>query len=106
MTQAALCLSLTQFFMGMGFLLVFLATGVGLAWVLLYFRLRARGLDTHSWMLAYRFWVGVFALAQIGGASCREGVCQSVAISVCVVSIKSTYAHLVARGVSFILLVH
>ncbi|MDN5844580.1 MAG: cytochrome ubiquinol oxidase subunit I [Alcaligenaceae bacterium] len=65
MTQSALDLSLTQFFMSMGFLLVFLATGLGLAWVLLYFRLRARGLDTHSWLLAYRFWVRVFALALI-----------------------------------------
>ena len=34
MTQSALYLSLTQYFMSLGFLLVFLATELGLAWVL------------------------------------------------------------------------
>lgn len=65
MTQSALYLSLTQFFMSLGFLLVFLATELGLAWVLLYFRIRARSVATLSWTLAYRFWVRVFALALI-----------------------------------------
>lgn len=65
MTQSALYLSLTQFFMSLGFLLVFLATELGLAWVLLYFRIRAHSAATLSWMLAYRFWVRVFALALI-----------------------------------------
>lgn len=65
MTQSALYLSLTQFFMSLGFLLVFLAAELGLAWVLLYFRIRARSVTSLSWMLAYRFWVRVFALALI-----------------------------------------
>lgn len=65
MTQSALYLSLTQYFMSLGFLLVFLATELGLAWVLLYFRIRARSVASLSWMLAYRFWVRVFALALI-----------------------------------------
>ncbi|MBV6273032.1 cytochrome ubiquinol oxidase subunit I [Alcaligenaceae bacterium CGII-47] len=63
MTQSALYLSLTQFFMSLGFLLVFLATELGLAWALLYFRIRARRGASLPWMLAYRFWVRVFALA-------------------------------------------
>lgn len=65
MTQSALYLSLTQYFMSLGFLLVFLATELGLAWVLLYFRIRARSVASMSWMMAYRFWVRVFALALI-----------------------------------------
>lgn len=65
MTQSALYLSLTQFFMSLGFMLVFLAAELGLAWVLLYFRIRARSAATLPWMLAYRFWVRVFALALI-----------------------------------------
>jgi cytochrome d ubiquinol oxidase subunit I len=65
MTQSALYLSLTQFFMSMGFLLIFLAAELGLAWVLLYFRVRARSTTTLAWTLAYRFWVRVFALTLI-----------------------------------------
>uniref|UniRef100_UPI0033410FFF cytochrome ubiquinol oxidase subunit I n=1 Tax=Castellaniella defragrans TaxID=75697 RepID=UPI0033410FFF len=57
-------LSLAQFLTSLGFMLAFLALELGLAWVLLYFRLRAR-LGGASWMLAYRFWVRVYALSLI-----------------------------------------
>ncbi|HUH40028.1 MAG TPA: cytochrome ubiquinol oxidase subunit I, partial [Castellaniella sp.] len=66
MTQTALFLSLAQFLTSLGFMLAFLALELGLAWVLLYFRLRARGGEA-SWMLAYRFWVRVYALSLILG---------------------------------------
>ncbi len=64
MTQTALFLSLGQFLASFGFLLLFLLLELGLAWVLLYFRLRARRGDV-SWMQAYRFWVRVYALSLI-----------------------------------------
>ncbi|MER1967800.1 cytochrome ubiquinol oxidase subunit I [Castellaniella sp. GW247-6E4] len=64
MTQTALFLSLAQFLTSLGFMLAFLALELGLAWVLLYLRLRARAGDA-SWMLAYRFWVRVYALSLI-----------------------------------------
>lgn len=66
MTQTALFLSLAQFLTSLGFMLAFLALELGLAWVLLYFRLRARA-GGASWMLAYRFWVRVYALSLILG---------------------------------------
>lgn len=46
-------------------MLLFLAIELGLAWVLLYFKLRALGRDPAAWTAAYRFWVRVFALAFI-----------------------------------------
>lgn len=64
MTQTALFLSLGQFLTSFGFMLLFLSLELGLAWVLLYFRLRARAGDA-SWMQAYRFWVRVYALSLI-----------------------------------------
>jgi len=65
MTQTALFLSLAQFLTSFGFMLAFLALELGLAWVLLYFRLRARAGGASPWMLAYRFWVRVYALSLI-----------------------------------------
>ncbi len=44
-------------------MLLFLALELGLAWVLLYFKLRALGRNPSVWTAAYRFWVRVFALA-------------------------------------------
>ncbi len=46
-------------------MLLFLVIELGLAWVLLYFKLRSLGADYAPWTDAYRFWVRVFALAFI-----------------------------------------
>ncbi len=65
MTQTAWVLSLTQFYLSLGFMLLFLALELGLAWVLFVLRLRAR--RGAAALLAYRFWVRVYALALIVG---------------------------------------
>src|SRR3546814_9631059 len=65
MTHTTLWLSQIQFFSSLGFMLLFLALELGLAWVLLYFKLRSRGPNHAAWTAAYRFWVRVFALAFI-----------------------------------------
>ncbi|MGB6105559.1 MAG: cytochrome ubiquinol oxidase subunit I, partial [Pusillimonas sp.] len=65
MTHATLWLSQIQFFSSLGFMLLFLAIELGLAWVLLYFKLRSLGTEHAAWIAAYRFWVRVFALAFI-----------------------------------------
>ncbi|WP_298013999.1 cytochrome ubiquinol oxidase subunit I [uncultured Castellaniella sp.] len=65
MTQTAWVLSLTQFYLGLGFMLFFLALELGLAWVLFVLRLRAR--HGGAALLAYRFWVRIYALALIIG---------------------------------------
>ena len=65
MTHSALSLSHAQFFLSLGFMLLFLALELGLAWVLLYFKLRTFGSNATAWMGAYRFWVRLFALAFI-----------------------------------------
>lgn len=44
-------------------MLLFLVIELGLAWVLLYFKLRSLGTHHAPWTEAYRFWVRVFALA-------------------------------------------
>ncbi|MEC4601378.1 cytochrome ubiquinol oxidase subunit I, partial [Burkholderia vietnamiensis] len=46
-------------------MLLFLALELGLAWVLLYFKIRTFGNTAAAWMGAYRFWVRLFALAFI-----------------------------------------
>lgn len=65
MTQPTLWLSLLQLFSSMGFVLLFLVLQVGLAWVLVYFRIRSLGSQPLVWLAAYRFWVRIFALALI-----------------------------------------
>ncbi|MFA5665267.1 cytochrome ubiquinol oxidase subunit I [Castellaniella sp.] len=65
MTQTAWVLSLSQFFLSLGFMLFFLALELGLAWILFALRLRAR--RGGAAMLAYRFWVRVFALSLVMG---------------------------------------
>src|SRR5690606_9242773 len=65
MTHSTLWLSQIQFFSSLGFMLLFLALELGLAWILLYFKLRSLGSDHAAWVAAYRFWVRVFALAFI-----------------------------------------
>ncbi len=65
MTYSTLWLSQIQFFSSLGFMLLFLVIELGLAWVLLYFKLRSLGPVSAPWTEAYRFWVRVFALAFI-----------------------------------------
>ncbi|CAM5779842.1 cytochrome ubiquinol oxidase subunit I [Castellaniella caeni] len=65
MTQTAWVLSLTQFYLGLGFMLFFLALELGLSWVLLVLRIRAR--HEAAPLLAYRFWVRIYALTLIIG---------------------------------------
>lgn len=63
MTYSTLWLSQIQFFSSLGFMVLFLVVELGLAWVLLYFKVRSLGPDKSLWTEAYRFWVRVFALA-------------------------------------------
>lgn len=65
MTHSTLWLAQIQFFSALGFMLLFLVLEFGLAWVLLYFRIRAARANPAGWIAAYRFWVRVFALAFI-----------------------------------------
>lgn len=65
MTQTAWLLSLTQFYLALGFMLFFMVLELGLAWVLFALRLRAR--RTGAGLLVYRFWVRVFALCLVLG---------------------------------------
>lgn len=63
MTYSTLWLSQIQFFSSLGFMVLFLVIELGLAWVLLYFKIRSLGVGKSPWTEAYRFWVRVFALA-------------------------------------------
>jgi len=65
MTNATLWFSQIQFFLSLGFMSLFLLIELGLAWVLLFFKLAAHRSGQAGWTLAYRFWVRVFALAAI-----------------------------------------
>src|SRR5699024_2362242 len=67
MTQLTLWLGQWQFFGGLGFVLVCLALELGLAWVLLWFRLRTGNSVHTGWLEAYRFWARVFTLTQALG---------------------------------------
>lgn len=64
MTHLALWISQAQFFVSLSFMLLFLLLEIGLAWALVYFKLRSLGGDSR-WLEAYRFWVRVFAMAFI-----------------------------------------
>lgn len=55
-------LSRIQFAANVGFHILFPAITIGLAWLLLYFKLRYDSSGLTGWMAAYRFWVKVFAL--------------------------------------------
>ena len=66
-TADAVLLARLQFATNMSFHILFPAISIGLAWLVLYFRLRAnRNTDAYSadarWADAYTFWVKVFAL--------------------------------------------
>lgn len=52
-----------QFAANMTFHILFPAISIGLAWVLLYFKLRYSRTGGEYWLDAYRFWVKVFALS-------------------------------------------
>jgi len=62
MTNSALWLSLTQFYLSLGFMVLFAALELGLSWVLLYFKVRGLWTGQPAWTAAYRFWVRIFAL--------------------------------------------
>lgn len=65
MINSELWLSQIQFFVSLGFMSLFFVIELGLAWVLLFFKLRAWQSGDSSWTAAYRFWVRVFALAYV-----------------------------------------
>lgn len=56
-------LSRVQFAANISFHILFPAITIALAWVLLYFKLRFNASGNADWMMAYRFWVKVFALS-------------------------------------------
>jgi len=58
----ALLLSRLQFAANISFHILFPMISIGLAWVLLFFKLRFNATGDPKWMNAYRFWVKVFAL--------------------------------------------
>ncbi len=58
-----LLLARIQFAANISFHILFPSINMALAWLLLYFRLRARGPDGAPWLAAYGSWVKVFALS-------------------------------------------
>ena len=63
MDISTLSLARAQFVASLSFLALFLAVSLALAWVLLFFKIRARWSRHGGWTAAYRFWVRIFALA-------------------------------------------
>jgi cytochrome d ubiquinol oxidase subunit I len=55
-------LARAQFALNISFHILFPAISIGLAWLLLFFRLRYTATREHAWEYAYYFWVKVFAL--------------------------------------------
>ena len=58
-----LLLARIQFTASLSFLALFMALAFALAWLLLFFKLRARRTGLPGWTAAYRFWVRIFALS-------------------------------------------
>src|SRR5574342_1311767 len=58
----AIVLARTQFALNMSFHILFPAITIGLAWLLVYFRVRFTLGRNDAWEYAYYFWVKVFAL--------------------------------------------
>ena len=58
----AVTLARIQFALNMSFHILFPAITIGLAWVLLYFRIRFTRTRNAAWEYAYYFWVKIFAL--------------------------------------------
>jgi len=71
----ALILARVQFGLNIGFHILFPSITIGLAWLLLCFRLRYERTREAAWLDAYRLWVKVFAL------SFAMGVVSGVAMS-------------------------
>lgn len=69
-----LLLARVQFTASLGFLALFLAISLALAWLLLFFKLRARWSGQSGWTAAYRFWVRIFALAFVLALACTVPV--------------------------------
>ncbi|CAO3882241.1 cytochrome ubiquinol oxidase subunit I [Achromobacter mucicolens] len=63
MDISTLSLARAQFMASLSFLALFLAVSLALAWVLLFFKIRARWSSHGGWTGAYRFWVRIFALS-------------------------------------------
>ncbi len=63
MDISTLSLARAQFVASLSFLALFLAVALALAWVLLFFKIRARVSGQGGWTAAYRFWVRIFALS-------------------------------------------
>ena len=63
MDISTLSLARAQFVASLSFLALFLAVALALAWVLLFFKIRARVSGLGGWTAAYRFWVRIFALS-------------------------------------------
>jgi cytochrome d ubiquinol oxidase subunit I len=59
----ALILARVQFGLNIGFHILFPAITIGLAWLLVYFRLRFQSTRDPAWLVAYKLWVKVFALS-------------------------------------------
>src|SRR5436190_11549989 len=59
----ALLLSRVQFGLNIGFHILFPAITIGLAWLLVYFRVRFEQTRDPAWLQTYRLWVKVFALS-------------------------------------------
>jgi cytochrome d ubiquinol oxidase subunit I len=59
----ALILSRVQFGLNIGFHILFPAINIGLAWVLVHFRIRYERTRDPAWLQSYRLWVKVFALS-------------------------------------------
>ncbi|WP_144636660.1 cytochrome ubiquinol oxidase subunit I [Bordetella genomosp. 13] len=59
----SLLLARAQFMASFSFLALFMAVALALAWMLLFFKIRARLTGLAGWTAAYRFWVRIFALS-------------------------------------------
>jgi len=59
----ALLLARIQFAANISFHILFPTITIALCWFLLFFRLKHLHTGQQSWLLAYRFWVKVFALS-------------------------------------------
>src|SRR5256885_14227042 len=58
----ALILARTQFGLNIGFHILFPTISIGLAWMLLWFRVRYQMTRDEAWLRTYKLWVRVFAL--------------------------------------------
>src|SRR6202521_5448136 len=60
--EEALLLARVQFGLNIGFHILFPSITIGLAWVLVYFRIRYEVTRDAAWLETYKLWVKVFAL--------------------------------------------